>query len=50
MAHFAKLDENNIVLQVVVVNDLYEAEEVFTMLQIQIHQMGVRHSARIMLV
>jgi len=26
MAHFAKLDENNIVLQVVVVNDLYEAD------------------------
>ena len=26
MAHFAKLDENNIVLQVIVVNDLYEAD------------------------
>ena len=26
MAHFAKLDENNIVLQVVVVNDFYEAD------------------------
>ena len=26
MAHFAKLDENNIVLQVVVINDLYEAD------------------------
>ena len=26
MAHFAKLDENNIVLQVVVVNNLYEAD------------------------